>query len=178
MSEILSWLAQHAFSIASVTFSFCLAVFFYLLNRRKGKKWQKQVQEFNNWLKEQTEQEVATLTTIEKLLPKGAKDEVAKQVAKFVPEYVQINETIIRRPALRLAQTFLEGYTYVEARTYGNEGRRLETKLAQLAEGDVVKITMKNETKVAKIQDIRTARESGDRVDFYIFKIWVKEEGY
>jgi len=177
MKEFTRWLLENGLSIASFIISLFIAIYLYILEKRRDEHQISQTEEFNKWMKEQTERQTAMIEALKKGLPKVQADELAKKVAELLPGSVQIGEIVIERGNLRIAQSFLGGGTYIEAAVFGEEGERLSTEFSKLKEGQVVKLISPDHTGVAQVKTIETEKTEAEGGSLYLFRIWLQIKG-
>lgn len=168
------WLLENALSIATFLMSTIIALYLRRVDRRRNEREIKQIHDFNTWMKEQTQRQVATLEAVMSALPKAEREELTKEIASLLPESVRIGEVTIARPSLRIAQDLLGGEMYIEARAFGDEGERLNREIKKLREGLLVQFESPKHSGLTEIRKIEITTETTGGVTYYVFYIWVR----
>jgi len=177
MSQIEELLLENWLSLISIFIGIGLAFYLYILEKRRDEKQIKQTEEFNKWMKEQTERQTAVIEALQKSLPKAEADKLTQKVADMLPGSIQIGDIIITRANIRIAQSFLGGGTYVEAVAFGEEGERLKAQFEKLEEWQVVKFVSPDHKGITQVKDIKIDITEGEGVKLYTFHIWLQIKG-
>jgi hypothetical protein len=157
-------------SLASFIVSLFVAIYLYILEKRRDEYQIKQTGEFNKWMKKQAQRLSAMMEALQKGLPKPQAEELTKRMAEFTPGSVQVGDVILRRDNIRIAQTFLGGGTYVEATAFDEEGERLSSELEKL-KGKSVKFISPDHTGMAQVKEITVEKTKGEGGFLYVFHI-------
>lgn len=174
MAELKQWLAENALSLATFVISTFIALYLHWIEKRRKAKETRQTQDFNRWIKEQTQREIAMIEALLNTLPKPAKEELAKEMATLLPERIRLGPITIVKPSLRIAQDLLGGEVYIEARAFGNEGRNLNEEMKGIKEGHIVQFESQKRSGLVVIKKIEVGKETTNSVIFYVFRIWIQ----
>jgi len=174
MHEFVRWLLENGVSIVSLIIGLFIAVYLYILEKRRDERQIKQTEEFNKWMEEQTKRQTAMIEALRESLPKVQADKLTKKVSELLPGSVQIGEIVIERANIRIAQSFLGGGTYVEAVAFGEEGERLNAEFSKLKEGQIVKFISPDHTGLAQLQKIEIEKTEVEGANLYLFSIWLQ----
>lgn len=114
------------------------------------------------------------IEALEKSLPKAQASKLARKVTELLPGSVQIDDIVIERAKIRIAQTFLGGGTYVEVAAFGDEGEHLSAEFSGLKEGQIVKFISPDHTGLAQIQKIEPEETKTNGAVLYLFRVWLQ----
>ena len=176
--ELLRWLSENCVDIASLIVGIIIAVYLYILEKRRDEHQNQQTEQFNKWMAEQAKRQTAMIEALTKSLPNAQAEELSKKVAELLPDSIQIGEIIIQQTNIRIAQSFLGGGTYVEAVAFGEDGERLRAEFGKLQAGQIVKYISPDYKGVAEIKEKITIDET-ETVSgrAYVFHIWLQIKG-
>ena len=169
------WIIQNVLSIASLIMSTFIAFYLYLLEQRRDQEQANQVNDFNNWIKEQTQRQISILEALQQVLPEKVKTRLSKEVARLIPESIQIGNLNINRPSLRIAQALLGGKLYIEATAYGDEGERIKSQIEMIDEGEIIKLVTPKYANLAIIKKINIEKEILNSSYYYTFRLWIEK---
>lgn len=176
MDELTRWYIDLGLSIGTFIVSLIVAFLLFWYEKRRDDSLVQQTKDFNNWMKGQTERMTSILEALQKYIEKApSKPErrrLADRIERLFPGSVQIGETIIRRPSLRIAQAFIGGAVMVEALAIGDEGEQLHGEISKIKEGKIINyVSPEGERFLTEVKSVRIEKETIDETIAYHFYI-------
>ena len=166
-----------AVSFVSILIGLFIAIYLYVLEKRRDEYQIKQTEAFNKWMKEQTQRQMAMMEALQKSLPEAQSKELTRKVTALLPGSVQIGEIVINRANIRIFQSFIGGGIYLEAVAFDDEGEELRTQFEKLREGQTLKIISPDHTGLVQIKTINVETSKADDTMLYTFSIMLQIKG-
>jgi hypothetical protein len=176
MDEFQRWLIEIVVSIASFLIGLVIAIYLYKLEKRRDEYQTRQTDEFNKWMRAQTERQTAMIEALEEGLPEAQARELTERVAKLLPGSIKIGDVTIERANIRMFQSFMGGQTYVEAIAYDGEGERLSAEFNKM-KGKVIKFVSPDHIGVVELQETEIEKVVAEGAQLYVFHIWLRIKG-